>query len=553
MKRQITLSATLAVLLLGSTATTASLAAATPAGRAAAGRVPAPLVVPAADAPVIAGINLQDATIPQLQLAMNEGHLTSVQLIKLYLRRIHFLNPMLHAVIQTNPAALSEAAASDARRASHATIGPMDGIPVLLKDNIDTADQEQTTAGSLALIHDHPARDAGLVTRLRAAGAVILGKANMSEWAAFRSTDGSSGWSALGGQGQNPYEHGMSPCGSSSGPGAAVAAALTQVAVGTETDGSVVCPSSMNGDVGIKPSLGLVSTSGVIPITKQQDVAGPIARNVTDAAILLGVMAGPDPLDRATLAAASHARGGYTRFLNPDAVKGMRIGVWRDLPDAPIAPATMSVFNKAVAKLRQMGATTVSVSIPHLKTLDANEFPGIATEFKHDINAYLAATPGSHPANLAGLIRFNEQHASTEMKFFTQDLWVASQATTGNLSNPQYRKMREAARNAAQTGLNQTLRKFHLDAIVCPTANPAWKIPLGSGIGDGQLFLESSAPAAVAGYADMSVPMGFVGPLPVGMSIMSGDFSEPVLISIAYAFQQFTHDRRAPRFLGFHG
>jgi amidase len=422
----------------------------------------------------------------------------------------------MHAVTETNPAALAEAAASDARRRDHKLLGPMDGIPVLLKDNIDTADQENSAAGSYALLHSHPAKDAGLVTRLREAGAVILGKANLSEWAAYRSTSGSSGWSALGGQGENPYEFDRSPGGSSSGPGAAVAAALTQVAVGTETDGSVVCPSSLNGDVGIKPSLGLVSTSGVVPITKEQDVPGPIARNVTDAA-------------------------------------GLRIGVWRGMPDAPIAPSTMAVYNHAVKELQQMGATTVNVTIPFLKSVDANEFPAIAYEFKHDIHAYLAQTPGAHPRDLAGLIKFNRQHRALEMKFFTQNIWLASRATTGGLNNPAYRKMRATATAAAQLGLNQTLRKFHLDAIVSPTENPAWQIPLGTGQGDGGNFLESSTPAAVSGYADMSVPMGFVGPLPVGMSVMGGDFSEPALIAIAFAFQQHTQARRPPQFLGYPG
>jgi amidase len=522
MKPKTAVSATLAAALIAGATAGILAPTATAAPRPALVKVPQP---------VIAGMNLQRTTIPQLQLAMNKGRLTSARLTSLYLHRIALLNPVMHAVTETNPAALAEAAASDARRRDHKLLGPMDGIPVLLKDNIDTADQENSAAGSYALLHSHPAKDAGLVTRLREAGAVILGKANLSEWAAYRSTSGSSGWSALGGQGENPYEFDRSPGGSSSGPGAAVAAALTQVAVGTETDGSVVCPSSLNGDVGIKPSLGLVSTSGVVPITKEQDVPGPIARNVTDAAILLSVIAGPDPRDPATLAAARHAPHGYTSFLNPDAIKGLRIGVWRGMPDAPIAPSTMAVYNHAVKELQQMGATTVNVTIPFLKSVDANEFP----------------------RDLAGLIKFNRQHRALEMKFFTQNIWLASQATKGGLQNPAYRKMRATATAAAQRGLNQTLRKYHLDAIVSPTENRAWKIPLGTGQGDGQFFLESSTPAAVSGYADMSVPMGFVGPLPVGLSIMGGDFSEPTLIAIAYDFQQHTQARRPPHFLDYPG
>ena len=544
MKRKTPVAVVLAALLVASTTTSILAPTATAASRSVLFKVPQP---------VIAGMNLQRTTIPQLQLAMNEGRLTSVQLISFYLHRIALLNPVMHAVIETNPAALAEAAASDTRRHDHKLQGPMDGIPVLLKDNIDTADLENSAAGSYALLFAHPAHDAGLVTRLREAGAVILGKANLSEWAAYRSTNGSSGWSALGGQGENPYEFGRSPCGSSSGPGAAVAAALTQVAVGTETDGSIVCPSSANGDVGIKPSLGLVSTSGVVPISKEQDVAGPIARNVTDAAILLGVIAGPDPRDPGTLAAAKHALHGYAGSLNPNAIKGMRIGVWRDMPLAPVAPSTMAVFNHAVKELQHLGATTVNITIPYLTAVNNNEFPAIAFEFKHDINAYLAETPGVHPNNLAGLIRFNRQHRAVEMKYFTQNIWLASQATTGGLQNPAYRKMRATATAAAQRGLNQTLSKYHLDAIVSPTENPARKIPLGTGHGDGQFFLESSTPAAVSGYADMSVPMGFVGPLPVGMSIMGGDFSESTLISIGYAFQQHTQARKPPHFLGYPG
>jgi amidase len=544
-KRKFTVSAAIAALLISSVTTGVLTPSATASSRPALFKVPQP---------VIAGMNLENTTIPQLQLAMNEGKLTSVQLISFYLKRIAEMNPVMHAVIETNPSALAEAAASDARRKAGKLLGPMDGIPVLLKDNIDTADLENSAAGSYALLFSHPSHDAVLVTRLREAGAVILGKANMSEWAAYRSTSGSSGWSALGGQGENPYEYGYSPCGSSSGPAAAVAAALTQVAVGTETDGSVVCPSSMNGDVGIKPSLGLVSTTGVVPLSKEQDVAGPIARNVTDAAILLSVIAGPDPAT-ATSAATKYAYAlrDYTKLLNPDAVKGMRIGVWRDMPEEPIAKSTMAVFNHAVKELQRMGATTVNITIPDLTPVDNDEFAAIAYEFKHDINAYLASTPGVHPSNLAGLIAFNRQHRAVEMKYFTQNIWLYSQATSGNLSDPAYIKLRETATSNAQRGLNQTLAKYNLDAIVCPTENPAWKIPLGTGQGDGGNFLESSTPAAVSGYADMSVPMGFVGPLPVGLSIMSGDYSESTLISIAYAFQQFTQARRVPTFIGYPG
>jgi amidase len=498
--------------------------------------------------PMIAGINLERATIPDLQHAMDTGRLSSVELTAFYLRRIHTLNPVLHAVIATNQDALGLAAASDARRRRHDTEGPMDGIPVLLKANIDTGDSEPSTAGSFALADSRPG-DAGLVRRLRAAGAVLLGKTNMSEWAGFRSVHVSSGWSAMGGQASNPYVLGLSPGGSSSGSGVAVSANLSTVAIGTETDGSVVCPSALNGVVGIKPSLGLVSRGGIVPITEQQDTAGPIARNVTDAAILLGVIDGPDRLDPITVVDAAHAQHDYTRYLKPNALRGMRIGVWRDMPDQPIAPATQAAFDTAVKQLQRLGATTVDITIPYLDVVDANEFPAIHVEFKHDINAYLAATPGRHPTDLAGLMQYNVDHAAVEMPFFTQNLFEEAQATNGDLSDPHYIPIRQAATGAAQRGLNETLSTYHLDAIVSPTENPAWQIPLGTGIGDGGNFLESSTPAAVSGYSDMTVPMGFVGSLPVGMSIMGGQFSEPTLLAVAYAFQQGTQARRPPEFL----
>lgn len=515
-------------------------------------QVPAAFIVPS---PVIAGINLENATIPQLQQAMNAGRLNSVQLTSFYLQRIALLNPIMRAVIGTNPDALPEAAASDARRHAGKLLGPMDGIPVLLKDNIGTADLENSAAGSYALIDARPAHDAVLVTRLRDGGAVILGKGNMSEWAGFRSLQGSLGWSAIGGQGQNPYEYGHTPCGSSSGEASAVAAALTQVAVGTETDASIVCPSSMNGDFGIKTTLGLVSTDGIVPLSKQQDVAGPIARNVTDAAILLSVMAGPTAGGAATAALAKEASAlrDYAKFLKPHDLSGLRIGLWRDIPGPPaVSPATMAVFNSAVKKLQQLGATTVNIDIPYLKTVLANEPLAVPAEFHHDINAYLATLPGLHPRDLTGLMKFDVQYAPVEMRYFDQSIFQIAQSMDPNPENAKYIAERTAATSAAQRGIDQTLSKYHLNAIVCPTSNPAWKIKLGTG-GDFFLLSSSSSPAAVSGYPSMSVPMGFVGPLPIGMSIMGGAFSEPELISIAYAWQQFAHIRQAPKFVGFPG
>jgi amidase len=496
--------------------------------------------------PAVAGIDLERATISDLQRAMAGGRLSSVRLTAFYLQRIRTFNPTLHAVIATNPDALRLAAASDARRHRHATHGPMDGIPVLLKDNIDTSDRERTTAGSLALVDSHPTRDAGLVGRLRAAGAVILGKANLSEWASIRSPKSTSGWSPVGGQTNNPYVLDRNPCGSSSGSAVAVSANLTTVAVGTETDGSVVCPSGANGIVGIKPSLGLVSRGGLVPITREQDTAGPMARNVVDAAILLAAMNGPDRRDPPTVDAVGHALDDYTQFLRPDALRGKRIGLWRDVTAGRALPETDALFDRAVAQLHRLGASTVDVTVP-LEVIDANEFLAIHTEFKHDMNAYLATTPGNHPADLAGLIRFDLDHAATEMPFWGQEIFISAQAGSGDLNDARYRQLRATATGAAQHALDDTLLANHLDAIVAPTNQPAWKTTYGPG--DGGLLLESSAPAAVSGYSNLTVPMGFVGPLPVGLSVMGGRFSEPTLLAIAYAFEQGTKARRAPTFL----
>ncbi|WP_409492361.1 amidase [Amycolatopsis sp. cmx-11-12] len=495
--------------------------------------------------PVVAGIDLERATIPDLQRAMRSGRLSSVELTAFYLQRIRKLNPTLHAVLTTNPDALRLAAASDLRRHRHQSKGPMDGIPVLLKDNIDTADRQPTTAGSTAMLESRPYRDAGVVENLREAGAVLLGKANLSEWSSYRSTSSSNGWSPLAGQTANPYVLDRNPCGSSAGPGVAVAAHLATVAVGTETDGSISCPSGANGIVGVKPSLGLVSRSGIVPVSKQQDTAGPMARNVVDAAILLAALNGSDRRDPITVDAARQSLDDYTKFLRPNALRGKRIGVWREVytPD----DATKAAFEQALSRLRKLGATTVEITIPYLDVIAANEFPAIRTEFKHDLNAYLASTGGEHPADLAALIQYNLDHAAVEMPYWTQNLWDRSQATTGDLNDPAYRAMREAATSAARRGLDETLRGSKLDAIVAPTNNAAWKTRLGTG--DGALLIDSSGPAAVSGYANMTVPMAYSGPLPLGLSIMGGRFSEPSLLAIAYAFEQDTKVRRLPTFI----
>ncbi|MFG2039878.1 amidase [Dactylosporangium sp. NPDC048998] len=494
--------------------------------------------------PSLNGIDLEHATIPDLQHAMNQGRLSAVQLTAYYLHRIQVLNPTLHAVIATNPDALRLAAASDARRRHHALRGPMDGITVLLKDNIDTNDKEGTTAGSFALAGSPVARDAGLVSRLRDSGAVILGKANLSEWSSFRSTSSSNGWSAVAGQTANPYVLDRNPCGSSSGPAVAVAANLATVAVGTETDGSIVCPAGTNGIVGVKPSLGLVSRSGIVPISHEQDQPGPIARHVVDAAILLAAMNGADARDPQSVTAGRHALDDYTRFLRPQSLKGKRIGVWRGL--AGVSPETDTAFDQALAQVRRLGASTVDVTLPYQDVLDNTEFKAIRNEFKHDLNAYLAARPGNHPQDLAGLIQYNLAHPDTEMPFWTQNLWDSAQLQSGDLTDPAYVQLRTDATSAAQRSIDETMATYHLDAIVAPTNNAAWKTVLGQG--DGALLLTSSGSPAVAGYPNLTVPMGFAGPLPLGMSIMGGRYSEPTLLAFAYAFEQRTQVRRAPTF-----
>src|SRR3954451_24399733 len=444
------------------------------------------------------GIDLDTATVLDLQGHMDKHRLTSAQLTAFYLNRIRQLNPKLHAVIETNPAALLEAVTSDVHRVLHGSRGPLDGIPVLLKDNVGTGDHEHTTAGSFALLGAKPA-DAFLVTKLRAAGAVILGKANLSEWANFRSFTSSSGWSARGGQTNNPYVLDRNPCGSSSGSAVAAAADLATVTIGTETDGSIVCPSGTNDDVGIKATLGLVSRSGVIPISAEQDTAGPITRNMTDAAAVLSVVQGVDPSDPATAPAAPFVHRNYLDGLNANALRGKRIGVWRGGGDVADVNA---VTDAAIAAMRAQGATVIDdIDLPGLDDAFNNEFPALLVEFKHDINAYLAGTPGQHPADLAGLIDFNIQHAGIEMPFFQQEIFDLAQATSGDETDPTYVQQRTTATTAARRAIDSALAANHLDAIAAPTNGPAWVTNLQTG-DTFDNFVSASGPAAVAGYPD---------------------------------------------------
>jgi amidase len=500
-----------------------------------------------APAPRLAGIDLERATIPDLQRAMGSDHLSSVRLTRFYLARIGALDPRLHSVIALNADAVAEAAASDLRLRRHHPRSPLDGIPVLLKDNVDTAGEQGTTAGSFALAGTPPARDAFLVRRLRAAGAVILGKLNLSEWANFRSTHSSSGWSAVGGQNNNPYVLDRNPCGSSSGAGVAISANLAVVAIGSETDGSIVCPSGQNGIVGIKPTLGLVSRSGVVPISAEQDTAGPMARHVLDAALTLQVIRGVDAADPATAASAPFTGVDYLRAMTPNALHGKRIGLWMAGTGVEDLPEVGALMTETVAELRRLGATVVAADLPQEQVFD-DEFAALLVEFKHDINAYLATRPGSHPKTLAELIAFNNAHADVEMPFFGQEIFEAAEATSGDLTDPTYLGQRQRATTGAQRMIDETLARLHLDAIIAPTNGPAWKTRLPGG----DTFFPgifTSTPAAVAGYPTVAVPAGFDGPFPIGVSFIGPRFGELRLLALAYAFEKATHARRPPTFI----
>ncbi|MQA86508.1 MAG: amidase [Streptosporangiales bacterium] len=487
-----------------------------------------------------AGVDLEEATIPELERAMDAGRLSAYRLTRFYLRRIRRVDSRLHAVIAVNPGALDEARASDRRR-SRGWRGPMEGIPVLLKDNISAGDAMPTTAGSLALRDARP-KQAFLVRRLQAAGAVILGKANLSEWANFRSTQSSSGWSPLGGQTNNPYALDRNPSGSSSGCGAGVSAHLATVALGTETDGSVLCPASATGVVGIKPTVGLVSRTGIVPISHEQDTAGPMARNVTDAAVVLGAVAGIDREDPATQRSAGHVHDDYTRFLDRGALRGARIGVWR--AGRGTSNETDDIVDRAVAQLRAHGATVIDPVRPEsVDDIDEPELTALLYEFRHDLDAYLADVPGDHPRTLAELIEFNREHANAEMPYFEQEVFERAQDTGGDLNDPEYVRARRTATRLARAAIDDTLAEHGLDAVVAPTASPAWPTDLVNG---DHFILGSSTPASVAGYPNITVPAGLAFGLPVGMSFMGSRWGEAGLIALAYAFEQATRVRRPP-------
>jgi amidase len=527
------------LLQAGLATTVAGLVAPSPAAAA----PPDPSISPDAGTP----FPLEEVTLEELQRRLQSGLETARSLTEKYLARIAELDGRLRAVLETNPDALANAEELDQERKRGAVRGPLHGIPVLLKDNIATQDRMHTTAGSLALLESTVAADAFLVGRLRAAGAILLGKANLSEWANFRSNPSSSGWSGRRGQCLNPYVLDRSPSGSSSGSGIAVAANLCPVAVGTETDGSIVSPSAANALVGVKPTVGLVSRSGIVPISHTQDTAGPMARTVRDAALLLGILAGKDPSDSASeRPGRPRTPVDYLAALDPGALKGARIGVPRPVFFG-YSPVTDALAEKALAVLRESGATLVDPApIPNVARLGEPELEVLLFEFKADLDAYLRGLGGSGPRSLAELIAFDHRNASAEMPYFGQDLFLRAQAK-GPLTDPGYRKALSACRSlSTRQGIDAVMDRHRLDALVAPTQGPAWLIDLVNG---DSVAGSSTSPAAVAGYPSVTVPMGQVRGLPVGLSFFGRAWSEARLLGLAYAFEQATHHRRPPRFL----
>jgi amidase len=498
--------------------------------------------------PAVGSFELDEKTIAELQEAMKSGGLTARSIADKYLSRIAAIDkqgPRLNSVIELNPDAPAAADALDAERKSRGPRGPMHGIPVLIKDNIDTADRMATTAGSLALEGSIARRDAFIVQKLRDAGAVILGKTNLSEWANFRSTRSASGWSGRGGLTRNPYALDRNPCGSSSGSGVAVSANLCGVAIGTETDGSIVCPATTNGIVGIKPTLGLVSRSGIIPIAHSQDTAGPMARTVTDAAILLGAIVGIDPRDAVTQESGGKSFTDYTRFLDPDGLRGARIGVARKY--FGFNDEVDRLMNEALEVMKRSGATVIDpVDLASSKEYEESEIEVLLYEFKHDLNKYLSELgPDARFRSLKEIIEFNEKNRDREMPYFGQELFLKAEAK-GPLTSPEYVKALEKNRRLSRAqGIDAVITKYRLDAIVAPTGGPSWTTDLVNG---DHFTGGSSTPAAVAGYPAISVPAGFIHGLPVGISFFGAAYSEPTMIKLAFAYEQATKHRRAPGF-----
>lgn len=489
---------------------------------------------------------LHELTIADLQKGMDSGRYTARGITEAYLERIERIDRrglMLRSVLEINPDAPEIADALDRERSAGKSRGPLHGIPVLLKDNLDTHDRMTTTAGSLALEGSIPSQDSAVAAKLRAAGAILLGKTNMSEWANFRSERSSSGWSGRGGQCRNPYVLDRNPCGSSSGSGTAISANLAAVAIGTETDGSIVCPSNACGLVGLKPTVGLVPGRGIIPISHTQDTAGPMTRTVADAAIVLNAIAG----DGVTGSAASANRAeDYTKSLHPSGLKGARLGVLR--AEFGFHPAVDKALAAALDDMKRLGAELIDpVELPRGEKIGRNELTVLLYEFKHDLNAYLASLgPGARVKSLKEAIAFNEKHADREMPWFGQELFIQAEAK-GPLTSKEYRDaLKYNLKRMRGKGIDATVKKHRLDAIVAPTGGPAWVTDWVNGdhFGGG-----SSSPAAIAGYPNITVPAGYVHGLPVGISFFGRAWSEPVLLRLAFAYEHATKHRRKPKFL----
>jgi amidase len=488
-----------------------------------------------------------EITIDALQQQMQSGKLTARAMTDLYLKRIQAIDksgPTLNAIIEINPDALAIAEALDEERRNGKVRGPLHGIPVLIKDNIDTADKMMTTAGSLALEGNVASQDAFIVKQLREAGVVLLGKTNLSEWANFRSTRSSSGWSSRGGQTKNPYSLVRNPCGSSSGSGVAVAANLCMVAIGTETNGSVICPSSINGVVGIKPTVGLVSRSGIIPISHSQDTAGPMARTVRDAAIMLGALIGADPRDAATQQAEDKVYQDYTQFLDHNGLQGKRIGVEKSYLKGHEAIDVLMV--KAMEQLKAGGATVIEVDFrERTRGIGGAGYTVLQYEFKDGLNKYLANAKGK-VKSLKELIEFNKANEARLMPYFKQEILEASEEK-GSLESVEYKEALEKVQTTTRNAINSIMDEHKLDVLCGPSNGPSWCIDLVNG--DNFTGYGMYSPAAQAGYPSINVPLGFVFDLPVGLTFLGRAFSEPELLAVAYAYEQLSKNRKAPAFI----
>ncbi len=495
----------------------------------------------------VPAVKVEEMSISQLEKGYQNHQFTVRQVVEAYLQRIQDIDrqgPHLNSIIETNPDALAIADSLDKLLAQGKIKGALFGVPMVLKDNIDTHDKMSTTAGSRALAGSHPLKDSWVAAKLRAAGAIILAKANLSEWANFRSSFSSSGWSGVGGQTHNPYILDRNPCGSSSGPGAAVSASLAMAGIGTETDGSIMCPSNANGLVGIKPTVGLISRSGIVPISFTQDTPGPMTRSVADAAVILGTLTGVDTTDSKTLASKGHAYADYTQFLKKGSLKGKRIGLYT----RPLGHnyKVDTLMNRAVRFLETKGATIVKIKRILPPKVSGLSFQVLLYEFKDGLNKYFRSLgPQAKVKNMKDLIAFNLAD-SVELKYFDQKLVVEAQAK-GDLNSPEYKKaLAGMLKGSRQQGIDRVMDANNLDAIVAPTGGPAWKTDLVNGDNFG---VGSSSPAAISGYPSITVPMGFIQGLPVGISFFGRAWSEPLLIGMAYSYEQGTHYRKPPRFL----